>query len=128
MENSVTSELLLKETSFQILAAAFEVHNVLGSGFLENVYQNAFVKELLSRDLKVEVQKAISISYKGEEVGSYNADIVVNSEIILELKALESLAKIHEAQLLNYLKGTGLKLGFLINFGKEKVEYKRMVV
>jgi len=128
MENSLTSELLLKETSFQILAAAFEVHNVLGSGFLENVYQNAFVKELFSRDLNVEVQKAISISYKGEEVGSYNADIVVNSEIILELKALESLAKIHEAQLLNYLKGTGLKLGFLINFGKEKVEYKRMVV
>ncbi|MFH0985443.1 MAG: GxxExxY protein [Candidatus Omnitrophota bacterium] len=128
MENSVTSELLLKETSFQILAAAFEVHNVLGSGFLENVYQNAFVKELFSRGLNVEAQKAISISYKGEEVGSYNADIVVNSEIILELKASESLAKIHEAQLLNYLKGTGLKLGFLINFGKEKVEYKRMVV
>ncbi|MDD2335754.1 MAG: GxxExxY protein [Geobacteraceae bacterium] len=128
MENCVTSEFLLKETSFQILAAAFEVHNILGSGFLENVYQKALTKELLSRGLQADEQKTITVSYKGEEVGLNNADIVVNEEIILELKAQESLAKIHEAQLLNYLRGTGLKLGFLLNFGKEKVEYKRMVV
>ncbi|MDD2320698.1 MAG: GxxExxY protein [Geobacteraceae bacterium] len=128
MTDCISSELILKETSFQILAAAFEVHNILGSGFLENVYQKALTKELISRGLQADEQKTITVMYKGEEVGSYCADIVVNEEIILELKALESLAKIHEAQLLNYLRGTGLKLGFLINFGKEKVEYKRMVV
>jgi GxxExxY protein len=128
MGECITSELILKETSFQILAAAFEVHNILGAGYLENVYQKALVKELVTRGLKAEERKAISVTYKGEEVGSYIADIVVNDEIILELKAIESLARIHEAQLLNYLKGTGLNLGFLINFGKEKVEYKRMVL
>ena len=92
------------------------------------MYQKALTKELISRGLHADEQKAITVMYKGEEVGSYSADIVVNEKIILELKALESFAKVHEAQLLNYLKGTGKKLGFLINFGKEKVEYKRMVV
>ena len=79
MQNPVTSELILKETSFQIIAAAFEVHNVLGFGFLENVYQKALVQELRTRGLEVEEQKAIKVSYKGVEVGSYYADILVNS-------------------------------------------------
>ena len=79
MQNPVTSELILKETSFQIIAAAFEVHNILGFGFLENVYQKALVQELRTRGLEVEEQKAIKVSYKGVEVGSYYADILVNS-------------------------------------------------
>jgi GxxExxY protein len=122
------TDLLFKDISFQIIAAIFEVHNVLGFGFLESVYQKALVKELRVRGLKAEEQKEMSVYYKGEIVGSYYADIIVNDEIILELKAVENLAKIHEAQLLNYLKGTGLKLGFLINFGKEKADFKRMVL
>ena len=128
MPDDVFAEFLHKDISFQIIAAVYEVHNVLGFGFLESVYQKALVKELRLRDLKTEEQKEIRVRYKGEDVGSFYADIVVNDDIILELKALESLTKAHEAQLLNYLKGTGLKLGFLINFGKEKATYKRMVL
>ena len=128
MSDDTMAKLLLKETSFQIIAAIYEVHNVLGFGFLENVYQKALVKELRLRGLKAEEQKEIKVLYKDEEVGSYYADIVVNDEIILELKAVENLTKSHESQLLNYLKGTGLKLGFLVNFGKEKAVYKRMVL
>ena len=128
MNERITSELILKETSFQIIAASFEVHNVLGFGFLENVYHKALVRELFDRGLKTEEQKEIKVSYKGSLVGSYFADILVDDGIILELKSVESLTGVHEAQLLNYLKGTGLKLGFLINFGKNKVEYKRMVL
>ena len=128
MPDDVFAEFLHKDISFQIIAAVYEVHNVLGFGFLESVYQKALVKELRLKDLKTEEQKEIRVRYKGEDVGSFYADIVVNDDIILELKALESLTKAHEAQLLNYLKGTGLKLGFLINFGKEKATYKRMVL
>lgn len=127
MDSQITSDLILKETSFQIIAAAFEVHNILGFGFLERVYQKALIQELLARELKAEEQKEITVVYKGADIGSYIADIVVNDEIILELKSVEALSGIHEAQLLNYLKATGLRLGFLINFGRSKVEYKRMV-
>ncbi|MFA7061630.1 MAG: GxxExxY protein [Pedobacter sp.] len=128
MSDDVFTEFLHKDTSFQIIAAVYEVHNILGFGFLESVYQKALVKELLLRGLKAEAQKEIIVRYKGEDIGSFYADIVVNDAIILELKAIENLTKIHEAQLLHYLKGTGLKLGFLINFGKEKAIYKRMVL
>ena len=128
MSDDVLAEFLHKDTSFQIIAAVYEVHNILGFGFLESVYQKALVKELLLRGLKAEAQKEIIVRYKGEGIGSFYADIVVNDDIILELKAIENLTKAHEAQLLNYLKGTGLKLGFLINFGKEKAIYKRMVL
>lgn len=128
MSGDSFGEFLYKDTSFQIIAAVYEVHNVLGFGFLESVYQKALVKELLLRGLRVEAQKEIIVRYKGENVGSFYADIVVNDDIILELKAIENLTKAHEAQLLNYLKGTGLKLGFLINFGKEKAIYKRMIL
>ena len=128
MQDDTFAELLHKDTSFQIIAAVYEVHNVLGFGFLESVYQKALEKELRLRGLKAEAQKEIRVRYKDEDVGSYYADIVVNDDIILELKAIENLTKAHEAQLLNYLKGTGLRLGFLINFGKEKAIYKRMVL
>ena len=104
MPDDVFAEFLHKDISFQIIAAVYEVHNVLGFGFLESVYQKALVKELRLRDLKTEEQKEIRVRYKGEDVGSFYADIVVNGDIILELKALESLTKAHEAQLLNYLK------------------------
>ena len=128
MSDDVFVEFIHRDTSFQIIAAVYEVHNILGFGFLESVYQKALVKELLLRGLKAESQKEIIVRYKDENIGSFYADIVVNDVIILELKAIESFTKSHEAQLLNYLKGTGLKLGFLINFGKEKAIYKRMVL
>jgi|SRR6185369_3980709 GxxExxY protein len=117
-----------KDLTYQIIAAAFEVHNVLGYGFLENVYEKSLVKELSSKGIKAETQTGIKVEYKGEEVGLYFADVVVNGEIILELKAVEALSKAHEAQLLNYLKATNKRIGILINFGKDKVEYKRFIL
>ena len=123
-----TDDLILGHVSFEILSAAFEVHNTLGSGFLEKVYQNAMVFEMAGRSLKVDTQKEIQVFYKNNLVGSYYADLMVNEEVIVELKAVETLIKSHEAQLLNYLKATKIKLGLLINFGKDRVEHKRFVL
>lgn len=110
------------------MAAVFEVHNVLGPGFLEKVYENALAKELLFRGMRVETQKGIEVFYKGAAVGSFCADLLINGELILELKAIDKLSSVHEAQVLNYLKATGLRLGLLVNFGRERVEYKRLVL
>ena len=126
--NGTPDRIICKELSFQIISAAFEVHNTLGSGFLEAVYEKALLKELLLRGIRAEAQKAVKILYKGEDVGIYYPDILVEDRIILELKAVEQLGKLHEAQILNYLKGTGLKVGILINFSGERVQYKRMVI
>ncbi len=121
-------DVIYKDLSYKIMSAVFEVHNILGVGFLEKVYENALLKELTLRGLRVEVQKEIKIFYKEGAVGLYFADLVVNGEILLEIKAVDNLSNLHKAQVLNYLKATGLKLGLLINFGKERVEYQRLVL
>ena len=120
--------VVLKDLSYEVMAAAFEVQNTLGAGFLEKVYENALAVELSRRGIQVEVQKGIEVTYKDVSVGSYFADMLVNGELIIELKASESITKVNEAQILNYLKATGIKLGLLINFGKSRLEYKRFVV
>ena len=117
----------LNKVSEKIIGCAFTVSNTLGSGFLEKVYQNALVIELLNEGLEVEKEKAITIFYQGKVVGEYFADILVNHQIIIETKAVQSLNEIHQAQLLNYLKATKLPLGLLINFGTPKVQIKRML-
>ena len=117
-----------EDLTYKIRGAIFEVNRILGHGFLEKVYENALMIELQERELKVESQVPISVQYKKREVGEYFADIVVEDEVILELKAVESLQKIHEAQLLNYLKATGYKLGFLVNFTHPKAEIRRFVL
>ena len=121
-------DIIFKDLSYEIMAAAYEVHNTLGSGFLEKVYENALLIELQTRGLNVTAQKELDVFYRNQRVGLYVADIVVNNEVVLELKATEFLQKAHEAQLLNYLKCTGCRLGILINFGKERVESKRFVL
>ena len=128
IEQACGSEVILKALSFQIMAAVFEVHNVLGPGFLENVYGKALLTELQLRGIRAEAQKPVQVMYKGKEVGSYYPDIIVNDEVIIELKAIDKLSPLHEAQVLNYLKATGMKLGLLVNFGRDKVEYKRLVL
>ena len=120
-------ELVHKEITGQIIGSAFEVYNLLGYGFLEKVYENAVVKELQLRGLHAVAQYPVKVNYKDTEVGDYYADILVESKVIIELKTGESFNPIHEAQLLNYLKATGIKVGLLINFGPEKCEYKRFV-
>jgi GxxExxY protein len=117
----------LQPVTQQLIGAAFEVHNILGFGFLEKVYQRAMQIELQSRGVKVELEPKIQVQFKGVIVGDYAADLLVEEKIIVELKADATYQSFHEAQLLNELRGTGIKLGYLINFGREKVEYKRMV-
>ena len=118
----------INDITYKIRAAIFEVNKVLGSGFLEKVYENALLVELRLRGLKAENQVPIKVKYKGTEVGEYFADIVVEGRVILELKAVDSLQNVHEAQLLNYLKVTGYKIGLLINFTHPKAEIKRFVL
>ncbi|MBW1911533.1 MAG: GxxExxY protein [Deltaproteobacteria bacterium] len=118
----------LNDITYKINGAVFEVIRILGAGFLEKVYEAALLIELRKRGLQAESQVPIQIQYKGQIVGDYIADIVVENQVILELKAVEQLQKIHEAQLINYLKATGMNVGILINFTHPKAEIKRMVL
>lgn len=118
--------MLHKEKSETILKCFFRVYNTLGFGFLEKVYENAMMIELIGEGLFCERQKPIHVFYKERQVGEYYADILVEKSIILELKAVEFLVNEHELQLINYLKATDIELGFLLNFGK-KAEFKRKI-
>ena len=118
----------INDLTYQINGAIFEVSRTLGAGFLEKVYENALMIELRERGLKAESQVPIKVYYKKEAVGEYFADILVQDKIIIELKAVENLSKLHEAQILNYLKATGIQVGLLVNFKHPKAEIKRMVL
>lgn len=111
----------------KIIECAFEVSNVLGCGFIEKVYERALVQELRTSGLSVQAQYPISVDYKGTNVGNFFADILVEKSILIELKALNSLENKHQAQCLNYLKASHLNLCLLINFGKPRVEIKRII-
>lgn len=117
----------LKPITDQLIGAAFEVHNILGYGFMEKVYQRAMQVELQKRGVKVELEPSIKVQFKGVIVGDYASDLLVVDKILVELKTDSEYQSLHEAQLLNELRGTGIKIGYLINFGRERVEYKRMV-
>lgn len=117
----------INDITYAINGAVFEVNRVLGPGFLEKVYENALLIELRSRGLKAESRVPIKVLYKEDVVGAYIADILVEERVIIELKTVESLEKIHEAQLLNYLRATGIRLGLLVNFKHPKAEIKRLV-
>ena len=117
----------LQPVTEQLIGAAFEVHNVLGYGFLEKVYQRAMQVELQSRGVKVELEPKVQVQFKGVVVGDYAADLLVEGRIVVELKTDAEYQPANEAQLLNELRGMEIRLGYLINFGRERVEYKRMV-
>ncbi len=122
-------DLLYKEESYKIIGAAMEVHKELGAGFLESVYQEAFEIELQKQDIPYEREALLNIFYKGEKLKKrYSADFVCYGKIVIELKALGELSTDHEAQVLNYLKTSELKLGLLLNFGSKSLQYKRMVL
>ena len=118
----------LNEITYKINGAVYEVFRVLGHGFLEKVYENALIIELKNYGLKAQNQFPIKVNYKGTEVGDYFADILVEEEVLVELKAVEFLQKIHEAQLLNYLKATNYKIGLLVNFYHPKARIKRFIL
>lgn len=119
-------ELLHSDLTDAILKTFYDVYNELGYGYLEKVYQNSMYLELSARGLKVEAHKQIKVLCKGTEVGEYYANLVVNDHVILELKAAEAIVKEFEWQLLNYLRGTDMEVGLLLNFGK-KPEFVRRV-
>ena len=119
-------DLLHKELTDAILKAFYDVYNELGYGFLEKVYQNSMYLELKARGFQVEAQNPIKVFYKGNIVGEYYADLVVNNLVILELKAVDILVEEFEWQLLNYLRGTDKEVGLLLNFGR-KPEFVRKV-
>jgi GxxExxY protein len=121
------TKILFKELSYKIIGAAMEVHRILGPGFLEAVYEAALAHELTLRGIPFERQKKLPVTYKGQPVGYYVADFVVDGQIILELKAVSMLTKMHEAQAHNYLAATGLRLAILINFGADSLQQKRIV-
>ena len=116
------------ELTYSINGAIYEVNKVLGSGFLEKVYENALHVELNKKDIRVECQVPITVEYKKVSVGEYIADMVVENSVLMEIKAIESLQKVHEAQILNYLKATGYKIGLLVNFTHPKAIIKRFVM
>ncbi len=109
-----------------IIGAAMKVSNTLGVGFLEKVYENALALEIRTAGLKVEQQKPISVTYEGVVVGRYAADLVIEVVVLVELKASKAIDDIHQAQLLNYLKATKLKIGLILNFGTSRLGIKRM--
>jgi GxxExxY protein len=111
----------------EIIGAAFEVHRVLGYGFLEKVYQRAMQVELVKRGLRAQLEHEITVRYKGVIVGDYKADIFVEDAVMVELKTTKTYNSEDEPQLLNELKATGTKVGLLTNFARKKVEFKRMV-
>jgi len=119
-------QYLHKELTSKIINCFYTVYNTLGYGFLEKVYENSLMIELLNNGLQVEKQKPIKVYYDNQLVGEYFADLVVNDQIIIELKASESLCEEHEYQLINYLKATNFELGLLLNFGK-KPEIRRKI-
>jgi GxxExxY protein len=127
IDDSEKRKLLHEETTSKIIGAAFEVHDQLGYGFLERVYQRALQVELLRRNRIAELEKRIQVRYKGAVVGDYDIDLLVNSCVAVEIKVSPQYDKRDKAQLLNELKATGLKIGLLVNFGRTKVEYKRLV-
>ena len=122
-----TSDMLHADVTEKIIQAIFEVQTSLGYGFLEKVYENALVFELRQLGWDVEQQKNIKVYYKGEVVGDYFADLLVNDKVIVELKSGKGLVPEHEAQLLNYLRSSHVEVGLLVNFGT-RVTFKRKVL
>jgi GxxExxY protein len=114
-----------EELTAKIIGCAMKVHSVLGPGFLESVYAKALAHELRNAGLKVECEKLITVRYDGVVVGEFSADKLVAEKIMVEEKAIQALAPAHEAQLVNYLTATGIEIGLLLNFGAQRLEFKR---
>ena len=117
--------MLNEDLTHRILEACFEVSNELGAGFLESVYEKALVIALREKGLKAEAHVPQRVAFHGQIVGNFYADILVENAVILELKAVRALLPEHQAQILNYLKATGVDVGMLINFAKPRLEYRR---
>ena len=116
-----------KELTRQIIGAAMEVHNTLGFGFLESVYEEALAIEFRLRNILFERQKTLDVCYKGEKVKQFVCDFLVGGAVLVELKAIQDLTRTEVVQVLNYLRATNMKLGLLVNFGASSLQYKRVI-
>ncbi|MBL6992142.1 MAG: GxxExxY protein [Bacteriovoracaceae bacterium] len=120
-------ELLEKNLTEKIIGACFEVSNELGVDFLESVYEKALIIALADKEIDATAQSPLKVLFRDKVVGDFYADILVEDKVIIELKAVKALSPEHEAQIINYLKATGIKVGLLINFAKPKLEWRRLV-
>lgn len=119
--------LIHGELCFEIVGAAQEVHRILGPGFLESVYERALAKELGIRKIRYALQQPIRVFYKQDQIGEYQADLLVDDRVILEIKAIPALLREHEAQAIHYLSATKLQLAVLLNFGAKSLQFRRIV-
>ena len=121
-------EFLYGELTHQIIGAGFEVWKILGYGFLEKVYENSLAEEFKRNGIAFQQQFPIDVKYKGVLVGTYIADLFVAGKVIVEIKSEKEYNPKHEAQLLNYMKATGIRVGLLLNFGEKRCEHKRLII
>ena len=124
----MTDKIVYKHLSYKIVGFSMHIHRKLGHGFLEKVYENTLMVLLRKEGIYAEQQAPTLVYFEGQEVGNYVADIVVERQIILELKSIDTMTPAHRAQAINYLKATKLRLALLINFGKKRLEYERYVL
>lgn len=117
--------MLPENITEKILAACFEVSNELGAGFLESVYENALMIALKDKELTAQSQTSLQVTFRNKSVGEFVADVIVENKVLLELKAVKNLTPEHQAQIINYLKATGIEIGLLVNFGNPKLEFRR---
>ncbi len=120
-------KLIYKELSYEIIGSAMKVYNTLGYDYLEKVYEKALTISLKKKRIFVETQTSIKIEFDRVVIGDYICDMLVDELVIVEVKAVNNLSKYRVAQLINYLRGANKKLGLLINFGSDKLEYKRVL-
>jgi GxxExxY protein len=123
-----TDKTCLDPLSEKVLGAVFKVSNTLGAGFLEKVYQRALLRELHLRGIRATSEASLAVTYKGQSVGEYFADLLVEKALVVELKCAERLANEHVAQCLNYLRASGLQVCLLVNFQRPKVEWRRILL
>ena len=125
LQDDCRSDLQYGEITEKIIGCAFEVINELGTGFLESVYEKALAIALHDKGFRVQCQHPLHVHFRQRIVGEFYADFVVEGKVIVELKAAKAIAPEHQAQIINYLKATGIEVGLLINFGNPKLEFKR---
>ncbi len=121
-------KLIDRELTGKIIQGFHEVHRILGPGYLESIYKNALVIDLQKKNIKCETERLVEIYYCEKKVGEHRLDLLVEDKVIVELKAVKEFHPTHTAQIISYLKATGLKIALLVNFGKDKIEYKRFIL
>lgn len=127
MDEKKVVDLIYKDLAYKIVGCFYEVYNRIGPGFKESIYQKALAIEFDIKKIPYEIEKRISIKYRGKIVGYYTPDFIVDKKIIIEIKAAEIMPNLHETQLYYYLKGTDYRLGYIVNFGGSKIDIRRRI-